>query len=327
MNTAYIYSATRVTVLGNELLSQTDIDRLLVAAPGEALHAAFKETYLAPYLLQAVEENEAAAIEETLIGAKQLLERISPDGNSLAVLWIQHDVHNLRVFAKATKKELPFDAVQALVSRRGCYDPQTLHGHATASTLARLQPGWQQAYDQAIAHVVAGELDLVDGVFDALLFATLRAFAATSTDPFIKQYVATVINLYNVKAALRLANLATVTFSPTFVSGGTLGPASFDSKESIQEALETFAPGFFTAALAVYTHTGHTSDFDARIDDYLITMAKRASADLFSSASLVLYYLRVKQAAANVRTIVVGRNSGMDEASIRANVRTAYVNN
>jgi vacuolar-type H+-ATPase subunit C/Vma6 len=47
---------------------------------------------------------------------------------------------------------------------------------------------------------------------------------------------------------------------------------------------------------------------------------------MFSSASLVLYYLLCRQAAANIRTIVVGRNSGQSEEAIRANLRLAYVN-
>ena len=47
---------------------------------------------------------------------------------------------------------------------------------------------------------------------------------------------------------------------------------------------------------------------------------------MFSSASLILYYLRTRQAAANIRTIVVGRTSGQSVNAIRANLRTAYVN-
>jgi len=41
---------------------------------------------------------------------------------------------------------------------------------------------------------------------------------------------------------------------------------------------------------------------------------------------LVLYYLQTRQAAANVRTIVVGKNSGMTAEDIRSNLRLAYVN-
>jgi hypothetical protein len=41
----------------------------------------------------------------------------------------------------------------------------------------------------------------------------------------------------------------------------------------------------------------------------------------------VLYYLKCRQAAANIRTIVVGKESGMSEADIRANLRMAHVNN
>ena len=46
MQTSFIYSASRTNALSEELLTKTDIDRLLVASPGEGLHT-LKETYLA----------------------------------------------------------------------------------------------------------------------------------------------------------------------------------------------------------------------------------------------------------------------------------------
>jgi vacuolar-type H+-ATPase subunit C/Vma6 len=106
-----------------------------------------------------------------------------------------------------------------------------------------------------------------------------------------------------------------------------LSESTLADQEGVRQAFQTMAPDRFTAALDTYVATGNTTELDARIDDYFISQAKSASADLFSSASLVLYYLRVRQSAANIRTVVVGRNSGMDEVTIRANIRTAYVNN
>ncbi|HMA77772.1 MAG TPA: V-type ATPase subunit, partial [Candidatus Paceibacterota bacterium] len=173
MNTAYVYSATRLQTLSNELLSQTDIDRLLVARSATDLQSALKETYLASYLLQVPDEDMAAAIEATLVEAKRLIHRIAPDGAVFRVLWVQYDIHNLRVFAKAKKSNQSYESVSVHTSARGIYDPTELYRHAEAGTLDRLQIDWQTAFDRASRHVEAGELDLVDGVFDELLFATI----------------------------------------------------------------------------------------------------------------------------------------------------------
>ena len=202
MNTSYIYSTTRVNTLGNELLSQNDIDRLLVAEPGEELQSALKETYLAPYVLQVQDEDVTEAIEATLIEAKKLLHRVAPNGDVLGLLWVQYDIHNLRVFAKASGKDLDLEALAAYTSERGTYEPTALYEHAQAGTLDRLQIDWQIAYSNAVRHVEAGELDQVDAVFDELLFTTIKRSAVATSDRFLKRYVAGVVDTYNAKSTL-----------------------------------------------------------------------------------------------------------------------------
>lgn len=327
MNTSYVYSATRLHTLGTELLSQTDMDRLLVAAPGDELAEALKETYLAPYVLQVPDEDVAAAIELTLVEAKQLIHRIAPNGDVFRVLWVQYDVHNLRVFAKAAKVGKTLAEVASHTSNRGIYSAEYLHGHVEAGTLDRLQIDWQAAYDAALRHVEAGELDKVDAVFDELLFTTIKRMSQKHGDAFVSKYVTAVIDTYNIRATLRRLRLDSTSMLPAFVSGGTFAASELANVDSVKAALEIIAPGFFLAALESYDQTGNTTELDARIDDYLVSLTKTAATDMFSSASLVLYYLRARQAATNIRTIVVGRNSGMTTESIRANLRTAYVNN
>ena len=327
MNTSYVYSATRLNTLGTELLSQTDMDRLLVAAPGDQLATALKETYLAPYVLQVPNEDVAEAIEATLVEAKKLIHRIAPDGDVFRVLWVQYDIHNLRVFAKATKVGKTFEEVKAMTSDRGIYKAEYLFSHAEAGTLNRLQIDWQAAYDAALRHVEAGELDKVDGVFDELLFTTIKRTSQKHGDAFIQKYVVAVIDTYNVKATLRRLRLWAGVMQPEFVTGGTFQVGELSNADSVTAALETIAPGYFAAAVSSYNESGNTSELDARIDDYLVSLTKSAATDMFTSASLVLYYLRARQAATNIRTIVVGRNSGMNIESIKANLRTAYVNN
>lgn len=327
MQTPYIYSTSRVNTLAQYLLSKTDIERLLVAQPGEQLQSALKETYLAPYVLRVADEDVTEAIEATLIEAKQLIHRIAPNGNMFRVLWVQYDIHNLRVFAKAQAKSHSFEQIKGLTSRRGIHDPEYLFGFVERQELNRLQVGWQEAYDAAVRHVQAGELDQVDGVFDTVYFASLVRIAQGSGDAFIKRYVTAVIDLYNLKGKLRAVSHPTVRFAPAFISGGSFAESEIDSKEQVFQAFENLRTGdYWRAALEFFQETGNTSLIDARADEYMVDMAKQASFDMFSSASLVLYYLQCRQAAANVRTIVVGRNSGQSEQAIRANLRLAYVN-
>jgi len=327
MQTSYIYSVSRVNALSQSLLSKTDIERLLVADPGEDLQSALKETYLAPYLLQVQNEDMSTAIEKTLIEAKRLVHRISPNGNMFRVLWIQYDVHNLRVFAKATANNLSFEDCKPFVSERGVYDPEYLYTCVEKNTLDFLQVDWQNAFNKAVQTVASGAINEVDGIFDELYFSTSRNIVKESGNRFMKSYLSSFIDLHNLKGKLRLLKNKTFAFKPAFIEGGTIDESQMENEEAVYSAFSQYGGAdFWKEALEYYQSTGNTTGIDARSGEYMLVFAKEASYDMFSSSSLVMYYLKCRQAAANVRIIVVGKNSGAKESAIRANLRMAYVN-
>ena len=327
MQTSYIYSVSRVNALSQSLLSKTDIERLLVADPGEDLKSALKETYLAPYLVQVPNENLPDAIERTLTDAKSLIHRIAPNGDMFRVLWVQYDIHNLRVFAKATLKGMSYEDCASLVSERGIYDSEYLHASIEAGTLDSLQSGWQGAYEKAVQAVAAGDISGVDSILDEAFFATCKQIVGNCKDAFVKSYLANLIDLQNLKVNLRLLNNESVKFKPNFISGGNLGEEKFETEESILQAFANFGGAdFWKDSIEYFQKSRNTTSLDARAEEFMVMTAKEASYDMFSSGSLVLYYLRCRQAAGNVRTIVVGKNSGMKESIIRNNLRMAYVN-
>lgn len=326
MQTSYIYSVSRANVLTQFLLSKTDIERLLVAEAGTDLQSALKETYLAPYVLRSKSDDIAEALELTLIDAKKLVHKIAPEGDMFRVLWVQYDIHNLRVFAKARVKKLSFEECEQYVSRRGIYEPQVLFQATQDGRLDMLQPGWQEAFNEAVGLAEAGVLDKVDGVFDELFFKTAKRIADKLGDKFIKKYTAGLIDMYNIKSHLRTLKYPHISFAPTYVAGGTISERAIETRESIFKTLSSFGGSdTWKQAIEAYEMTGNTTQLDARAEEYLIGLAKHASIDMFTSASLVLYYLRCRQSAVNVRTIVVGKNSGMSLEDIRANLRFAYV--
>lgn len=330
MQTSYIYSVSRTNALSEFLLTKTDIERLLVAEPGEDLQQALKETYLAPYVARVPNENMAEAIEATLIEAKELIYKIAPKGRGgmLRILWIQYDIHNLRVFSKATARQLSFEACRPYLSKRGRYTPEKVYRKIESRELDDLFPGWQQAYDDALQLVAEAKLDLVDGLFDELVFTTDRRIVDKYGDQFINSYFALLVDFHNLKSRLRHLENETVRFHPAFVAGGTIPRASIETEVDVFEAFARFGgDAYWREAIEHYRTTRSSAAIDARTAEYLLEFTKQASSDMFSSASLVLYYLKCRQAAANIRTIVVGKESGMSDALIRANLRMAYVNN
>lgn len=140
-------------------------------------------------------------------------------------------------------------------------------------------------------------------------------------------YLQTLIDVYNLKSRLRHLKNEEVSFTPAFVDGGTFSPAQIETLDSVLAMFARFGgAAYWAEALEEYQTNGNFTRLDARVADYLLMTARQGSYDVFSSASLVLYYLKCQQSAANIRTIVVGKNSGLPIEVIRANIRFAYVN-
>lgn len=326
MQTSYIYSVSRANTLAQYLLTKGDIERLLVAQPGDDLQSALKETYLAPYVLRAKDGDVAEAIELTLIDAKKIIHRIAPKGDMFRVLWSRYDIHNLRVFAKAKAKNYGLDDVLPMTSRRGIYEPDYLYTAAEAGTLNSLQAGWQDAFNKAVQFAEEGKIDKIDSVLDEVFYATIKRIADECGDKFIKKYVVELINFTNCKNRLRSLAHPNVIPSITYVAGGTLREDTLQTKEDVYAALQRLRDGdFWKTAIDEYEASGNTTQLDARGREYLMDLTKKASFDAFSPASLALYYQQCRQAASNIRAIVVGKNSGMSIEEIRANLNFAYV--
>lgn len=328
METSYIYSVSRTNALSEALLTKSDIERLFAAEPGVDLDSALKEVYLAPYILRTKTGDIAEALEQTLIDAKQMIHSIAPVGDMFHPLWIQYDVHNLRVFAKVQARSMSYTDVADIVSHRGIYEPHHLYEHAEKGTLQHLQAGWQDAFNRAVEYTSKGELSAVDGVFDALYFETSIRIAGTVGDAFMKSLVVTLIDLYNIKSQLRGIRHAEIGGRAMMVPGGNSSCTGTHTRESLFKLLQTYGGATrWHDAVTYYMETGHSTRFDARLDEYMIEYAHTYAREhlTFNAASLVEYYLKCRQSAANIRTIVVGKKSGVPEAEIRTNLRMAYV--
>lgn len=325
MQTSYIYSTSRVNTVSEDLLTKADIDRLLVAKPGVEYTEALKETYLAPFLIQA-DDDVRVALRTAQNEAKTLLMQVSPQQSLLKGVWLQYDVHNLRVLAKAAVAGASPEDVEPHLSDLGIYDPTYVRELATSNSLNRLEQDWQEAYEEAIRSASGGDLEAIDGIFDELYFKTADRIIKQTQDAFMNRFLKATIDLHNLKSRLRTLTYPDMGFRASYLSGGSYASNEIETKEQVLAVYAKLgSEALWRDAIEYYTATNNTTRLDARAEDYLLSLTREAAYNMFSSASLVLYYLRSQQSADNIRTISVGLNSGMKEEDIRANLRTAYV--
>jgi vacuolar-type H+-ATPase subunit C/Vma6 len=325
MHTAYIYSASRVTAT-DSLLTKADLDRLLVAHTEADFVSALKETYFASYYLHAGAQLDAAitaALQET----KELLESISPQPDVFRRLWLPYDVHNLRVLAKAAAAAQSAEQVAAYLSPLGNIAVAALETAVTNQQLDAFESGWQALFEEALEAAKTGSLPQVEQIFDRLYFDTAQRMVSDSGDDFMQTFHQISLDIHNLQTRLRQLTHPSVIATTIGVKGGRVSVDALETKEQVLAAYTNLGgEALWREAIEYYETTGNTTRLDARAEEYLMQVTKEAAHDIFSSASLVLYYLRNKHATDNIRTIQVGVAGGMRQEDIKANLRITYGN-
>ncbi len=135
------------------------------------------------------------------------------------------------------------------------------------------------------------------------------------------------VNLQNLSGRLRQLENKSINFNPKLIT--KTGVLRVDQLDSIEEILQEFTKfggeNFWREAIEHYQTSRHLTKISIKMREYCLLLAKKQSSDMFSSASLVLYYLKCQQVIDNLRMIVVGKNSGMELSEIKSNLQTMYV--
>lgn len=325
MNTAYIYSANRVNALSTELLQSADVERLLEAGTVRERIGALRESYLAPFLSQDTDEDVSAALEASVVAAKELLAAVAPDAKLLQVLWYRNDLHNIRVFSKGRLLDWDYATMLPYLSQAGIYAPEYLYEHLTQDTLYRLMPELHDGYHAAWRLAESGNLDEFDTVLDHAYFAGAQRLAQETGDQFVREFIKMETDLHNAMVALRALVVPAFDLGKLFVSGGTFTANQCNTYEQVAERLSNYGGiDFWQAALAEYQEQQHTTALDKVRDNYRLRFVTERVHDMFSVASLFAYALRVQQSAATVRTIMVGADTKVPTDIIRTQLRITY---
>ncbi len=326
MSASYIYSASRVRALEKEFITEADIDRLLTTNNENEVIKVLRDTYLANFITGTTTTEIFKAIEKSKLEAKNVLEKISPELNSLDFLWLRFDLHNLRLILRAKKADLNLEEIKPYLSYLGKYDPEILIQHINAGTLERLDLDFKIAYEKALRLINEQGISEADVEIDKSYFSIALKLAEKTNDPVIMAVVKLQIDLFNLKTRLRTLSLDRVADEVWFVKGGSFDFSAIDSKEKTLAKLITFGgEKFWREAIESYEKKGHSTLIDVNLDDYLLLAVKKMDEDVFSIATLILYFLKYQNMSAVVQAILVGKESGQADTAIRTQLRNIYV--
>lgn len=327
MNTSYIYSATRVNSLIPSLLQEADVARVLEAKTESEVQNALRESYLGSYIVGDEKFAVETILERALQTNKDIVTSIAPKNTDLALLWLEADIHNVRIFIKAKLHGLDQTETQQHFLSYGVFSKDTLYDHAVADTLFRLEPELHTAYHAGYRLAEEGSFHKLEASLDQAYFACQKRLAEHTHNLFLVNYVKLQIDLYNIKTKLRTLKTKSLhDFDRLFVDGGTINKTSISTYEQALAALYTHGgEAVWRESVQAYEEQSDWLPLELQLQKYVADyVAHQAKSDIFSLASLVSYILQVQLSNTAVRLLLVGRDSGVDIKTLQDNVNILY---
>lgn len=317
----YQYAGARAKTLERKLLSETQLELITSAKSVEELHRVLYDTYLAPYLTKTQTVGDITrAIDESIRDAKKTLLTIAPDPKLLDILWLKYDLHNSKVLVKGTRANLSDDELLALMSHAGTVEPSRLLTAFKDDAMTVLHPdlilGIQEA--KRATHPLT-----IDATLNRAYVRAIKSHV--NTDIFVQRFVERLIDVFNIKAALRTGKHPDLDVRDVFTDGGSFSLAMLDSEEHIGMRIRTWGhEGELRAALEESREAGSYAPLERIIDEQFNDFLRRESLPVFTLASLFAYFSAQKNNAQIIGAVAVAKESGMHEKELRRVLRRLY---
>lgn len=320
----YIYAGARAHTLAGGLLSDNQLERLLGAKSVSESMLVLQDTFLAPFLVHA-ENDVSRAADLSVAQAKHDLVSSAPEQGLLTALWLKYDFYNVRTIVKGLRAKLSREEVLDSCFTTGTLSPARLFEYIESGRTRLLDAHLQAAYRDAQSAETAHGIDLAT---EAAYFVALRGVVEQTGDSFLAQYVAILIDLFNIRTALRVFHIEDFQERDVFVDGGTLSRSRLANSETLLKTLEVYGGKHehWRAAIEAYTTTNSFVGIDKAAEEHIGNFLKReAQKSVFSPASLFAYFFAQKNHVQIIRAIIRAKEAHVPEKELRLILRQLYV--
>ena len=262
--TDYLHATARVRALENGMVTRRDFQKMIDAKTAEE---AYKVLSDAPICHGVPMEGYEAALEQNLLDAYQLLDRIAPGSGLTQLFRCQYDGHNLKTAIKARRAT---GDVSGVYSGLGNLPAKEITAQLESGRLTGIPtPLAQAALEASEALAKTGDPQAVDILLDRGILASMAQQAEKIPSPFLQKYVAAQIDIANIRAAVRLGRMG----KNAFFLGKVLAPGGRISLSAITEA---YTKGT-DAILAVIS----SSPYEKALEPAFDSIRQKASLSLF----------------------------------------------
>ena len=262
------------------------------------------------------------ALEKSVQEAKSVLNSIAPEPKLLFILWLRYDYHNLKAVIKGKKAGLNTDEILQSCFYIGIFSPEELLRAYEDKKLHLLNEYFKEAADKADNAKQVFEIDLA---MNKYYFKSILAIAEEFQNLFVTEYVKLIIDIYNIKAALRVHKLKEIDIKDVYVPGGRFSKKELENKKGVIDSLRRIGNDkIWTDAIKTYEQTNDVTQIEKTTSEYVFKFLQEKSADLFSPAPLFSYFMAKKNNAQTIAAIIVAKRAGIKEKTLRTILRRLY---
>jgi hypothetical protein len=220
----FAFAHGRTGVLQQLLLSQSDIDRLLGAADGNATEQILIELKMTSIIDQGIQDGNAV-LQAVAGWIRSEVEQMAPHSKqpTFTILWLEGDAPLLSFLLKEARGLTSGISTEPLSSLTA-YDPNALRALVREGTEGLL-PEHLVSFVKEMSTQQDLDARTIDTKVAQYIANTSLTLARTSGSKFIRTYVEHLIDLQNIRTALRLSEETKSSSLAYLLEGGTIAPS------------------------------------------------------------------------------------------------------
>jgi V/A-type H+-transporting ATPase subunit C len=328
----YIYAVSRIRVIENRLLGQSEIERMADAKTPEQALKILTEAGYGRHTAEAVTPADfEKLLEEEHRRLYALLREISPDPGVFDIFLQPYDFHNIKVLLKAEFTGV--EEYNRLLTNKGSMEVEKLRAILRDRQLYDMPPVVGEAVKEAIAELNhTRDPQTVDLILDRACYRRMREMADSTDSRFLRNFIAATVDLLNVQIVLRLKSLKKNNefARRTILPGGHIKPeVLLEVAEESMERFETVLRDtpYRAAAARLFKNYGKPGGKalpEQLSDDFTLAYTIIGRQKISGIEPLIGYMLNKEAELRNIRTIMVGKLNGISPDRIKERLRTVY---
>lgn len=312
----YIYGASKAETLSKHLLTKQQIETLIGTKDASDMRHALYDTFLGQFITDVGDIN--TAVNEYLKHTKKQLTNMSPDPSIFDILWLRYDFLNIKAIVKGARLGFSRDIIYAEYFSMGTTDPYALIQFALGEG-SNIPSYFKNAIIEAQKAETVYESDFI---VTQHYFSVLKEKGSRVHEKSIQEFITILIDLYNLRARLRVLSLKNIQLKFEPISGGAIDPKTMQTKEGV---LQGFAKcggeHFWNEAITEYENTGNFTVLETKANRYMVKYFKEHEYGLFSPARAYQYFLSVRNDLQVIRAIYVAKKGQVPIEEIRYMLR------